>query len=81
MINSSVCKNCKKKCTYNQQYDSLFCKRCNIWNEKICSDEKCFFCALRPDVPMLGNQIHPPKKVAVNFTINGKSITEKDWNE
>lgn len=37
---------------YNDQYDAFYCDVCNVWLEKICSDETCNFCKNRPNAPL-----------------------------
>ena len=48
---SFICEVCKKKTSFNELYDSYFCKECDRWNEKACNDPKCYHCSKRPDKP------------------------------
>lgn len=45
------CHKCKCKASYNEKYDAYYCKDCNIWLEKKCSDSDCKYCANRPNSP------------------------------
>jgi hypothetical protein len=47
---SSFCK-CGSEKKYNEIYDSIYCELCNKWLEEKCNDEKCEYCAERPDTP------------------------------
>ena len=45
---------------YSERWDAYYCKHCNIWSEKICTDPNCFFCDERPDRP-IRNHYNPKK--------------------
>lgn len=45
------CNKCENKASYSEKYDVYYCKNCNIWLEKKCSDSNCEFCTNRPDSP------------------------------
>jgi len=45
------CKECIGRLSYNERYDSFYCDKCNIWQEKACGDEKCWYCKDRPQRP------------------------------
>lgn len=51
-----TCPNCKRKTSYNEMFDSYFCKKCNIWTSQGCGDVDCFFCKNRPEKPFLRNK-------------------------
>lgn len=46
-----TCKNCGEIASYNERFDSFFCKDCNVWLESQCDDEHCSYCAHRPLTP------------------------------
>lgn len=37
--------------TYVEKFDAYGCELCNEWLEKKCTDDKCQFCASRPEHP------------------------------
>lgn len=58
-------------------YDAYYCMPCNIWLEKGCTDQKCRFCANRPDKPLNGcgeclvAHTNKPAKCMVTHADNG----------
>jgi hypothetical protein len=36
---------------YDHDYDAYYCARCEAWNENVCRDPDCCYCAHRPDKP------------------------------
>lgn len=49
------CKECKQEAQYSQNWDSYFCRYCNIWIEGKCGDTypDCYFdCHKRPNKPL-----------------------------
>lgn len=47
-----VCEKCKSEVIYYDQYDAMFCPKCNHWLEKKCGDPECCYCLSRPDKPI-----------------------------
>lgn len=45
------CENCSTEGKYNERWDAYYCKKCDAWSEKKCSDTNCFFCHRRPEKP------------------------------
>ena len=46
------CKNCgNEKPEYSIEFDAYYCKSCNEWLEKVCSDPDCDYCKNRPSNP------------------------------
>ena len=47
---------CNTKPRYNSQYDSYYCKKCNVWLEPPCGavdHKECWFdCVNRPERPL-----------------------------
>lgn len=56
-----TCPNCQRETCYDEQFDSNFCKECNIWVSQTCGDEQCYFCVNRPKTPKDIGQPPPPK--------------------
>lgn len=46
------CSKCQSE--YSERYDAYYCKKCDRWLEKACSDENCSFCTNRPSRPSKG---------------------------
>lgn len=42
---------CGAKIQYNEEFDSYFCGKCNIWLNAACSDPNCMYCKQRPARP------------------------------
>lgn len=38
---------------YSSKHDARFCLDCDVWLERKCGDECCFYCNRRPDTPGL----------------------------
>lgn len=45
------CEKCLATGFYDSMYDAYYCKACDEWLEKACSDHNCYFCNKRPDHP------------------------------
>ena len=39
----------RHKLKYQSQFDAYWCLDCELWAEEKCGDDKCFFCADRPE--------------------------------
>lgn len=46
------CINCNSETIRIDEFDCVACKKCMIWVEAKCSDDKCCFCSIRPDTPV-----------------------------
>lgn len=43
---------CGQEIEYNEKWDAHYCKECNIWLERGCSDDCLYFhCSERPKCP------------------------------
>jgi len=52
----STCDACNEAGKYNDQFDSYYCEKCDIWIENFCINPTCMFCADRPEKPSLGTK-------------------------
>lgn len=50
-VKKPTCLNCGEALSYNEKYDSYFCKLCNQWTEKTCKEPRCCYCPNRPEKP------------------------------
>ncbi len=46
-----TCGHGKENLMRDEKHDAYFCKACDEWIEKKCSDKTCEFCPTRPDKP------------------------------
>ena len=46
-----VCKKCDIRGEYSDRYDDYYCKGCDIWIGKGCTDETCYYCRDKPLKP------------------------------
>jgi len=44
--------NCEATRQYSEEYDSYYCRECNVWLESRCNDPECEFCPSRPELPV-----------------------------
>ncbi len=51
---------------YNEKHDAYFCKECDVWLEKLCSDKACYFCTHRPEKPS-GIKMHIDKNKSPSY--------------
>lgn len=55
------CKACEEKglksLAYSSDYDAYFCRICDTWLERQCSDEDCDFCVGRPETPSMDSDL------------------------
>ena len=45
------CSTCLETLSYNDEFDSVYCAKCNMWNDSPCTDPSCEFCVDRPEKP------------------------------
>lgn len=57
-------KKCCSSKAYSKEYDAYYCKFCNVWLEKECSDNNCYMCRTRPERP-LDNKENKKNKVNI----------------
>ncbi len=50
-MNEKICPKCQGNSSYDELFDSVYCVKCNVWLEKICSDDNCYYCRTRPEKP------------------------------
>jgi hypothetical protein len=53
-LSRSIC--CQEPKKYSEEYDTYYCKACNIWLEDKCDDPTCEYCTKRPDVPEMRDE-------------------------
>ena len=46
------CIDCGKATCYSEVADAHYCKICDMWCEKACSNPKCSYCGERPEKPL-----------------------------
>lgn len=52
------CKYCtSKKIAYNKKYDAYYCNGCREWQCSKCGDNNCEFCANRPNIADITNEV------------------------
>ena len=69
------CEHCHSQLLYFFKYDSMCCPMCNRWNESICDDAECEYCAIRPETPEIG--LFEAEKDAINI----KHIFTKKYSD
>lgn len=47
------CKNCQAPLAYYEEFDALFCPKCNDWTEQKCANPRCYYCPNRPEKPLV----------------------------
>jgi len=57
---------CGRIFDYSQGYDAEFCRACDRWWAKACSDPRCEFCATRPARPSLAPDLDPAEREKFN---------------
>lgn len=46
------CNRCGQRTSMNDEFDALYCGRCNRWVDSKCSDPSCMYCSKRPARPV-----------------------------
>ena len=46
------CNRCSQRISMSDEFDALYCRRCNRWIESKCADPHCPYCSRRPARPM-----------------------------
>ncbi len=46
------CNRCGERTMMSDEFDTLYCGRCNRWIESACSDPICAYCGKRPERPL-----------------------------
>jgi len=46
------CNRCDQRLLMNDEFDALYCGRCNRWVDSKCSDPICMYCGKRPARPL-----------------------------
>jgi hypothetical protein len=46
------CNRCGQRLLMNNEFDALYCGRCNRWIDSTCSDPRCVYCSKRPARPV-----------------------------
>ena len=46
------CNRCEERLLMSDEFDALYCGRCNRWIESTCSDPRCSYCSKRPERPV-----------------------------
>lgn len=45
------CPECLERLSYNDEFDSIYCKPCDDWYDTACEDPSCEYCVERPEKP------------------------------
>ena len=61
-VKDNLCSKCGTLVSYNEQFDTYYCKKCNVWLEPACSDKNCEYCSKRPKKPKVTQKINFIKK-------------------
>lgn len=46
------CNRCDQRLLMSDEFDALYCGRCNRWIDSKCSDPHCSYCSKRPEWPL-----------------------------